>query len=41
MLEIILYNIVFWGALVFVAKVAENSMQYTIDNFETLNKKGK
>jgi hypothetical protein len=41
MLEIILYNIVFWGALIFVAKVLENAMQYTIDNFEEMNKKGK
>lgn len=40
MVEIIVYNILFWGLLFGVSKVIETSMQYAIDNHEKLNKKG-
>jgi hypothetical protein len=43
MVEIIVYNILFWGSLVAVTKIIENVVQVTIDNFDQLqkNKKGK
>lgn len=40
MVEIIVYNVLFWGLLVGVTKVLESSMQYAIDNHKELNKKG-
>ena len=40
MLEIIIYNIVFWSALIFVGRVFESAMQYSIDNYDKFNNKG-
>lgn len=40
MFEIIVYNVVFWGAIILFAKFFEHSFQYVIDNQNNLNKKG-
>ena len=34
MWEIIIYNIIFWSALIAVAKLFERSFEYTINNYK-------